>query len=197
MLSFALSGGYSTGSKYKRISGTPLDLALFLKQACGTNSQAQTLDLAISELLAVKNGHAKLPCDQIPHETVQVWRSLLFSESFSDCKFTFSSLPDEPPIYAHRNILSAASPYFFALFREGGPWSNGEGHVATVHSPAVLRCVLGFIYCGQLDEEKLEHDTAAVFAAGAEFQLHGLQVTVEERYCWLILLFHLTLSNIQ
>lgn len=168
-------------------NGTALDLAVRLKEGCANMSSenecaecAACLDSAITALLEArkKGGLMQLPHTRVLQDTVSTWSSLLFNKSFSDCRFTFTSDPAAPPVFAHRNILAAGSPYFQAMLRQDGSWiRSGDGTLSTIHTPEVLKAVLAFIYCGKLDEALLDQETEAIFAAGAEFQLKGLQAS--------------------
>jgi len=104
----------------------------------------------------LKSGQSKTKDKQ----HLQLFGELLFSEQFSDFKFVF---PGEAPLFAHKNILAAVSPYFKLAF--SGKWKN-EKEVQPDHPLSVMKAVLSFIYTANMDSmEGLVDDKLLLDAA--------------------------------
>ena len=116
------------------------------------------------------------PMAQVPASTKQFWGSLLFSETASDVRFQCAST-DGPPelVPALKGVLMAASEYFRAQL--SGAWqdAHADGIIATALPASIIRALLTFIYCGELDTTLLERQTNALLRASCEFMLEDLK----------------------
>lgn len=116
------------------------------------------------------------PMAQVPSATKAFWRSLLFSEIASDVRFrciTADGLPQMVP--AIKGVLIAASDYFRAQL--SGAWqdSHADGVIETTLSAVIVKAIMVFIYCGEVDSTLLEGQTAALLRASCEFMLVDLK----------------------
>jgi hypothetical protein len=171
-------GGYRW---YAMKSTTPLQFAVFLKQHKNGYSSyfEESMDRVIAMLSEAGSVKYRLQPKMIhvPVSTKGTWASLLFSEDFSDVKFSTSS---GDTVHAHRCILAAASEYFAALFR--GPWrENSSECINTAHETQILKAVLRFVYVGEMDVSLLEQQTAELLSVATEYNLPDLQQLCEQR----------------
>ena len=96
------------------------------------------------------------------------FEKMLFSAKFSDVHF---HCPDGTILHAHRNILSAASPYFATVFE--GPWcdEHPNGVWKTSNSADLMRVILAYIYISVEKEDDISKQPFAVLSLAHEYQL--------------------------
>lgn len=103
---------------------TPMEFLMlighFYSRPTSTSNVSEVLIEALRKQDAARPA---LPMTQVPQAVLDTWKKLLFSEHSSDVVFV---CPDGTEIYAHKNILAAASPYFHTYFR--GTWGQKDKH---------------------------------------------------------------------
>jgi len=107
-----------------------------------------------------------------------VWQSLVicYSVKFSDVHI---HCLDGTILHAHRNILSAASPYFATVFE--GPW--GDEHPNGVWNTAnpvdLMKVILTHIYIGVKSNDEMSNQPLAILSLAHEYQLTMLVKATE------------------
>jgi hypothetical protein len=123
---------------------------MFLKkyEDCDSNEYMDVVIRLLQEA-SKKNVQPSLKTTPVLQSVASCYRSMLFSEDFSDVTFQCS---DGVSIPAHKLILAASSPYFKAAFQ--GNWSenNSDGIWRTTHSSNMIKSVFTLIYTGSVEE---------------------------------------------
>ena len=101
---------------------------------------------------------------------------MLLSSKFSDVHF---HCPDGTILHAHRNILSAASPYFATVFE--GPWDDEHpnGVWKTSNSANLMKVILAYIYIGVKKGDEISNQALAILSLAHEYQLEMLVKAAE------------------
>jgi hypothetical protein len=165
----------------------PCALAEFLKEDNFNQEDGRlrrhTLDEVIQLLQAASSktyfAYSTPPSVTLPLSVSKTWKTLLFSEKFSDVKF---KCQDGTTFHAHRNILAAASPYFSTAFE--GPWGKQDenGLWETSNPPCVMEAALSFIYTGEVPPGHLDEQPEVMLAVSSEYDLTELRALSEASY---------------
>lgn len=168
-------GGYDTLSPLE--NGTsPLQLAILLKKHADSGIYQIAMMTKVSDILvnAPKSKAARLkpPTAPVPTSVIATWKKLLFSEDFSDVKFVCKD--DGAELFAHKNVLAAASEYFRSYFL--GPW--GEDHPngtwETSNSSDTMKALLSFVYTGELSPSQIDGNVIDLLRVSQEYNLPEL-----------------------
>lgn len=168
-------------------TGSLIDLAIFLKRfpfEIYERETSQTLDSVIKLIVNAdkrkKDVSAKkemaVETSNILTATVNTYKKLLFSPSFSDVKFLCS---DDVTLHAHKNILATSSNYFKTAFEGSWAETNGDGVWKTVHTSKLMIPILTLIYTGDVEQSKQlcsasDFDPLELFEVAAEYDLQPI-----------------------
>lgn len=115
-----------------------------------------------------------------PSSAMSTWQNLLESHDHSDLCFI---CPDGK-VEAHKCILSVATPYFRAALKGG--WMEGScenNEWKTVHSTCIIKCILKFIYTGEVEDCQFNDSASLIqlLTVASEYQLNKLVSLCEEK----------------
>lgn len=132
--------------------------------------------------------HTIHPIEQPTNQTSQSrdFEQLLDDETFSDVKFVFEHNKE---LRAHKNILSARSRVFAAMFKHGMKESNENLVCIFDVDYDVMREVLRYIYAEKVNG--IKPIAAELLIAADKYKLEGLKAMCENS-----LLVNLTLENV-
>lgn len=169
----------------------PVEFAVFLKAHCLPRFKEEcfrALDKAISAMSAITI-HSEVPRRLVPLSTLEGWKSMCLSDTFSDITFV---CPDGTTLPAHRAVLAATSHYFSAALT--GEWkeSNSNGVWTTSHDSNTLKQVLEYMYSGSIDCEIVDDERLKMLAIADEFVLEPLKAMAEQS-C----IVHLTVDTVK
>ena len=101
---------------------------------------------------------------------------MLLSSKFSDIHF---HCPDGTILHAHRNVLSAANPYFATVFE--GPWDDEHpnGVWKTSNSAKLMKVILAYIYIGVKKGDEISDQALAILSLAHEYELTMLVKAAE------------------
>lgn len=133
----------------------PVNLAMFLKQYPWEGYEDETLrylDRAIIMLdRALEHMGVEPRTERVLTGVTTSYKSMLFSEEFSDITFVCS---DGVSIPAHKLVLAANSECLKTAFQ--GPWAanHKDGKWETSHSSELMKALLTIMYTGSVAESK-------------------------------------------
>ena len=165
-----------------------LDFAVYLKTTIHDNTRSSIMSAVIAKLSVTKSNNDAGLFDSdnltlVPVKTLNIWKSLLLNESFSDVYFVCGDDPNKK-LYAHKAVLASASDYFRVLFT--GNWQesvdclNGHG-IKTKNSVSIMEGLLTFIYTGNINDLFTNCNVIEVLELSSQWGLESLQLLCERR----------------
>lgn len=109
---------------------------------------------------------------------MHMWKSILFSESFSDVRFVCA---EGEVLNAHKLVLPAVSEYWRTLFSKR--WQSTDSRIETSHPAFILKYVLEFVYTSVICSELLDTNAQALFGVAHEYGFDELQQQTEQVQC--------------
>lgn len=170
--------------QYSRIGirGIAKDLAEFLKSTNRNRPQLNNLAYCIEKLVDNDENTASVSMQSIPTTVFNTFKSLLFSEKFADVIFEITDDSESSPtvtrLFAHKSILASSSIYFETML--SGDWnetSNGNQSHAIIkvnHNLDVYRCLLTFIYTGEIDTDIVDKHSLELLDLAAQGEYDAL-----------------------
>ena len=166
---------------------TALDFAVYLKTTVHDNTRLNIMSTVVGKLSKTKLeselGFLDTQMTSVPLDTLDIWKSLVLNESFSDVYFICADDPNRK-LYAHRAVLAAASDYFRVLFT--GNWQesvdclNGNG-IRTNNSVNIMEGLLNFIYTGNINDIFINCNIVEILELSSQWGLKSLATLCERR----------------
>ena len=146
---------------------------------------APELDLSDDSGSSVSADQIEQPAKRAKTSATPSSPSLSSGELTSDSSTVSGSASSSTPcnlVHAHRNILSASSPYFDTLF--SGSWRDvSDGRIVAKQDARTIRRMLDFIYTGDMTAAKALQmpfeDLFKLHEASAEYQIDALRAMTE------------------
>jgi len=178
---------------YKGLRGvTPLqfamELTLNLKSGASTKCDMDRLIELLTKESLTKLQSRKQLTKQVPESTILLYKNLLSSAApgtvtSGDVCFEITSEDKEVvTIFAHRIMLSAASPYFATLLSSQitEMASPADFVIKTKYSLTMIEAMLSFIYTGEVDMLALADEVVDLLHLSVEYDLPPLTLLCED-----------------
>ena len=156
---------------------TPIDLVLFFKEYTWSHQHgaSEFLDEVVGMLQKAAPVRAKHQMVQVRASALTMWKSMLFSETFSDVRFVCA---EGEVLHAHKVVLAAGSEFWRTLFSER--WHSSDGDFKTSHPAFILKAVLSFVYTGEICADLLDSNAQILVGVAHEYGLDELQQQSEQ-----------------